>query len=303
MKAEGNLNMQGNFMKNGIELRWLNTAGFEIIMSNGKHILLDPFLSGTINGLSCHPIELEEIKQCDYLLLSHIHIDHASDVGIIQKKFPNLNLFVGDLSADPLCQWQDIDCGRLYRVRPGEKYEFDDLTIEVFAGRHTESPRGYYRARNKNEDGSLNLDSWFGSLEFQNYLLTTCDGTKILVWGGMTSPDQMHRFAGLNPNIALMHVSPKQDFEEFARLTAAMNTQVIIPHHYDFTEVLFEAVPESLRDMSEENRKNFVTDVKFSFPKYMEALGEACSRKNPSAALMTLEHHKWYRFGFCWAKE
>jgi len=295
--------MQGTFMKNGIQIRWINTAGFEIIMSNGKHILLDPFLSGEVNGLVCYPMELDEIKQCDYLLLSHIHSDHAGDVGRIQKKFPKMNLFVGDLSADPLCQWQDIDCGRLYRVRPGEKYEFDDLTIEVFAGRHTESPRGYFRKKNKNADGSFQYDGWFGSLELQNYLLTTCDGTRILVWAGMTSPDQMHRFAGLNPNIALMHVSPKQDFEEFARLTSAMNTQVIIPHHYDFTEVLFDSAPDMMKDMSEENKKKFIVDGRFSFPKYMEALGDACRRKNPSAQLMTLEHHKWYRFGFCWAEE
>lgn len=36
--------MTSQFLHNGIRLRWLNTAGFEIEMSNGKHILLDPFL-------------------------------------------------------------------------------------------------------------------------------------------------------------------------------------------------------------------------------------------------------------------
>lgn len=293
--------MNGNFIANGIRLRWLNTAGFGIIMSNGKHILVDPFLSGTVHGIVCHPVSLDEIKQCDYLLLSHIHSDHANDVGVIQKKFPKLKLFVGDLSADPLCEWQDIDCARLYRVRPCEKYQFDDLVIEVFAGRHTESPRGYYRKKMRDDGGNLDLALWFGSLEFQNYVITCCDGTKILIWGGMTSEDQMHRFAGINPNIALMHVSPKQDFNEFARLVKAINPQVVIPHHYDFTEELFRAHPERMKDMSEENLKQFAADGTFDFSKYMEALGNACKAENPSTHLMTLEHHKWYRFGFCWA--
>ncbi|MCD8371200.1 MAG: MBL fold metallo-hydrolase [Clostridiales bacterium] len=294
--------MNGIFMKNGVQLRWLNTAGFELVMSNGKHILIDPFLSGEIGGLACYPISLDEIHQCDYLLLSHIHVDHASDVSVIQKKFPKLNLFVGDLSADPLCTWQDIDCARMYRVRSGECYEFDDIRIEAFSGRHSESPRGYYRKNNYDENGKFMWDSWFGNLEFLNYLITCCDGTRILIWGGMTSQDQMHKFAGTNPDIAIMQVSPKQDFAEFARLSAVMNAKVIIPHHYDFTEKLFEAKPDMLNDTSQENREKFVVNGKFDFEHYMEALGDACRVQNPGATLLKPEHHTWYRFGFCWAR-
>ena len=293
--------MEGTFLHNGISIRWLNTAGFDIEMANGKHILLDPFLSGTVHGVVCHPISLDEINACDYLLLSHIHVDHAADVGVIQKKFPKLNLFVGDLSADPLCTWQDIDCARMYRVRPGEKYEFEDVTIQVFSGRHTESPRGYYRKKATDADGNLNYASWFGNLEFQNYLITCCDGTRILVWGGMTSSDQMNLFRNTNPDIAIMHVSPKQDFREFARLTSSMNTKVIIPHHYDFTEELFKVQPDQLKNMSKENQERFIINGEFSFPKYLEALGNACREENPAADLLMLEHHRWYRFGFSYA--
>ena len=50
--------MKPEFLKNGVRLRWLNIAGFELIIANGKHILLHP----------------------------------------------NLKLFVGDLSTDPLCE-------------------------------------------------------------------------------------------------------------------------------------------------------------------------------------------------------
>lgn len=296
--------MGAEFLKNGIQIRWLNTAGFEIVMSNGKHILVDPFLDGEVNGITCYPISIDEVQQCDYLLLSHIHFDHAQNVEQIQQKFPGLNLFVPELSADPLCQWQNINCARLYRAASGETYQFDDVTIQCFAGRHTESPRGYYRSSKAftTKGGSFDQPLWFGNLELMNYLITTNDGTKILVWAGMTSPDQKHRFAGLKPNISLMHVSPKQDFGEFAELTGAIGTQVIIPHHYDFTEKLFDAVPDALNDMSEENRRAFMVDGKFSFPRYMKALEAACQEKNPSASLLMLEHHKWYRFGFGWAE-
>lgn len=295
--------MSEQFLNNGICLRWYNTAGFEIIMSNGKHILIDPFLTGEIQGISFFPFDLDQIEQCDYLILSHIHSDHAADVERIQKKFPGLRLFVGDLSADPLCRWQNINCSRIYRVRPGEKIQFHDLKIEVFAGRHTEARRGSYRKNSVDKNtGEFMWDDWFGSLELQNYLLTACDGTRILVWAGMTSEDQIYRFAGLQPDVALMHVSPKQNFDEFADLTKAINPKIIIPHHYDCTEALFQAMPAAMADMSEENKKNFVVNGTFDFDRYMKALEAACQKKNPSITLLKPEHHKWYRFGFTYQK-
>lgn len=270
------------------------------MMANGAHILLDPFLSGEMQGIVCFPMSLDKIERCDYLILSHIHKDHAADVGRIQKKFPNVNILVGDLSADPLCQWLNLNCARIYRVRSGETIEFDDLKIEVFAGRHTESPRGYYRnsPNFQNADGSLDLSGWFGNLELNNFRLTLCDGTRIMIWAGMTSSDQKHRLRGVRSDLALMHVSPKQDFNEFAELIEAMGTRLVIPHHYDFTEELFKKMPDALKDMSKANQERFVVNGQFQMKAYMEALGEAVKTKSPHTELRMLDHHKWYSFGF-----
>ena len=99
--------------------------------------------------------------------------------------------------------------------------------------------------------------------------------------------------------IGLMHISPKQDFEEFAAPTEAIGPKVVIPHHYDFTECFFKIVPAAMNDMSEENRRQFVHNGEFDFPAYMQALENACRRRAPGMALLMPEHHKWYRFGFC----
>ena len=287
-------------IKNGGDIRWINTAGFEIAMANGKHILIDPFITGNFNGIECHPMPIHDIKACEYLILSHTHSDHAADVHRIQKKFPKTNIFIGDLSADALCEEQGVDCGRMYRVRSGEKYEFDDVKIEIFSGRHTESPRGYFRHSRdfQKPDGSLDRQQWLGNLEFLNYRLTLCDGTTVLVWGGMRSADQKHKFEDMNVNIALMQVSPKQDFEEFANLVKAIRAQIVIPHHYDFTQELFKVMPQSMDAMSEENKKNFIENGMFRMDKYMEALGEKVREKAPETDIITLDHHKWYSFGF-----
>lgn len=285
---------------NGGKIRWINTAGFEIIMSNGKHVLIDPFLSGSLDGIECYPMSIGEIESCEYLILSHTHSDHAADVKEIQEKFPGVNIFLGDLSADSICEEQNLDCKRIYRVRSGESYEFDDFRLEAFSGRHTESSRGYFRNAKEflKSDGSFYRQQWFGNLEFMNYRITLCDGTKIFIWGGMTSPDQKYKFRDMGVNISLMHVSPKQNFEEFAELVNAIRTQIVIPHHYDFTEKLFEALPHFIDSMSEENKAAFVHDGKFDMKAYMLALGEAVKTRAPQTDLITLEHHKWYSFGF-----
>lgn len=282
------------------KLRWINTAGFELVMSNGKHILIDPFLTGVLDGITCYPLSLDEIESCEYLILSHTHSDHAADVKRIQEKFPRVNIFVGDLSADALCAEQNLDCSRIYRVRDGVVYKFDDFKLEAFSGRHTESTRGYFRNAKDflTQDGKFWKAQWFGNLEFMNYRLTLCDGTRLFIWGGMTSPDQKHKFHDMGVNISLMHVSPKQDFNEFAELVGAIATQIVIPHHYDFTEKLFDASPDFLNTMSEENKARFIHDDKFDMKAYMNALGDAVKARAPQTDLITLDHHKWYDFGF-----
>ena len=52
------------------------------IETNGNHILIDPYI--TDNELAKH-IEVDKVK-CDYILLTHGHGDHISDVERISKR-------------------------------------------------------------------------------------------------------------------------------------------------------------------------------------------------------------------------
>ena len=78
-------------LKNGGRIRWINTAGFEIELANGKHVLIDPFISGTTSdGIVCYPLPLDEIERCDYLLLSHTHTWIMQQTsGRSSKSFPS----------------------------------------------------------------------------------------------------------------------------------------------------------------------------------------------------------------------
>ena len=109
----------------GISLRWLNNAGFEMILPGGAHLLVDPWLDEAY----MYPVPLKEIERADYVLLTHTHFDHADSIGRIQEKFPKAAVFVGDLSADALCMEYHLNVERLFRVRHGETYQFDDVKI------------------------------------------------------------------------------------------------------------------------------------------------------------------------------
>lgn len=232
-------------LDNGVRVRWLNTAGFEMVLPGGAHLLVDPWLDSS----DVYPFPLEKIERADYILLSHVHFDHAQDIAAILAKFPKARLFVGDLSVDALCREQRVSLTNVYRVRPGEEYQFDDVKINVYAGRHTENARGVYRPAEFDSDVSSldRLTGWYGSMELQNYLITAADGTRVLVWAGQTTPDQKYRFAGLRPDVACMHLSPKQDPEVFAGLVQAIGAKVVVPHHHDLTEPAAALAPGAHR--------------------------------------------------------
>ncbi len=274
----------------GIKLRWLNNAGFEMILPGGAHLLVDPWL----DEAQIEPFPLEKLERADYVLLTHTHIDHAQSIGRIQKKFPGAAIFVGDLSAEELCREYDLNVERLFRVRSGEVFEFDDLKIEAIAARHTESKGGNYWNRGYciAEDGKRKAIEFYGSLEMLNYRITASDGTRIVIWGGMTTQEQIHRMAGYSVNdIAIMHVSPKQDHQMFARLVKAIQPKVVIPHHYDIWDTLFAAHPEIVQGMG-------LPKDKLNAQAVLEVIRGNLERECPNIKFFIPKHHVWYRFGF-----
>ena len=66
-----------------LSLRWLHCAGYEIRLPCGKTIVTDPFLTTQDFG----GFTWENIEGADYILVTHTHGDHTSDVGNLVEKF------------------------------------------------------------------------------------------------------------------------------------------------------------------------------------------------------------------------
>jgi len=76
---------------------WIGHATF-LLQMDDKVILTDPFLTNNISLFYKRVVEpgidINDLKKCDIILLSHSHFDHCNlgSLGILEERFPRTNL-------------------------------------------------------------------------------------------------------------------------------------------------------------------------------------------------------------------
>lgn len=238
--------------KNSIRIRPFNVGGaFEIVLPNGKVILLDPYFTGyEIPG--GHTVD--DITGADYIILSHTHFDHDSDVGYLVRKF-NAKVFVGAMSALDLLKFHKIPYDNIFPVYPGQKYTLDDFAVEFFQTKH--NPSGGRTFDPENADiafkasgisGHADCDTW-GSVESLDFLITTNNNFRILgasgrvIWKELfdvckdRGPNLLLRQSGVRRGTGSMFDGEQVSPRELAELMVRYGAQTIIPFHHD---VLFK---------------------------------------------------------------
>lgn len=293
--------------QNGIKLRWFNNAGFEIVLPSGRHILVDPWLDHA--GYWTFPAE--KVERCDFVILSHSHGDHAADCGTLQKRFGRYVLMCPEWGVEQIMLDMDLDIRNIYRVCDGRKYEFDDVIFEVFGSRHTES-NSFSSFGSKTENAGFKdfkLEADYGTYDVVNYLITSkLDGTKILIWAGMTTEDQKYALKDTHADIAIVHISPKQNMDLMGQMVAQWGPRVVMPHHYDIWDTkggISWAMHQ--RSVSPEQAARYLPatdpgtpESGFNTALYMADQGAAIKRHAPNATFLMIEHQKWYKFSTCY---
>ena len=229
----------------GVKIRWITTNCFEIVLPSGRVILTDPYITDSPN--KC--FSPAEVSGADYMLITHTHFDHINDVEKLADRFKS-QVFTGALSAVELCKLCHLPAERIYLMRSGDRYVFEDCSIEAIASRHIVLPPDGTRFGNHPEMERLNRQLkrpaeedtafWYGCLEQLSYLITARDGTSILLWGGQATDEQINRLRGLKPTLAIFQATgnPAPDISQ---LIGAIEPQIAIPHHHDFLELLVES--------------------------------------------------------------
>jgi L-ascorbate metabolism protein UlaG (beta-lactamase superfamily) len=96
------------------------------IISNGKTILIDPFITG--NSLT--DLKMEEVKP-DVILLTHGHNDHVGDTVELAKKHDALVVANADLTT--YLSWQGV---RTHGMNIGGAYQFDFGKVKLTQAFH-----------------------------------------------------------------------------------------------------------------------------------------------------------------------
>ena len=96
------------------------------IFSNGKTILIDPFITG--NSLT--DLKVEEVKP-DVIILSHGHNDHVGDTVELAKKHNALVIANADLTT--YLSWQGV---KTHGMNIGGSYQFDFGKVKLTQAFH-----------------------------------------------------------------------------------------------------------------------------------------------------------------------
>ena len=220
----------------GIELKWFGVSAYEIRLG-GVTVVTDPFITENPKNA----LGPKDVSACDFIAITHAHYDHITDLPYLAEKFKP-RVLCGELTAPLLLQWSDMCPTSLYPMSANLELDFNTVRIKALFGRHTSRAdrvsthlERYKRLSIVAGDEGMSQLALYGILEYRNYLFTTPEGTKLLVWGNELTPDQCNILRELRPDIAIMQLT-RNSPEETASLCMEMGTRVVIPSHYDYAK-------------------------------------------------------------------
>lgn len=113
-----------------MKITYYGHACFSIV-TGGKHLLFDPFISG--NELA-KDININEIK-ADYIFVSHGHFDHTLDVVAIANNTGAMVVGIWELYD----HFTKQGLKKVHPLNPGGKVTFDFGTVKSVIGQHSSS--------------------------------------------------------------------------------------------------------------------------------------------------------------------
>ncbi len=226
-----------------MKLKWLLTAGFEIITDNYR-ILIDPYISRPRNAIpQLETTTFLGLKHSDAIFMSHGHFDHAFDVPELVKNSktkvycskPTKKMFVRKFNVNPK---------NVVEVEAGQIHEFEpDFKVKVIKSKHIRFNSKLILK--KLFSGSLSKTkklTGMSTLELLKYkkgrvfgyLFEFSNGKKMFSMGsGGYYKDELEKLPK-DIDIFLAPVAGREDCDKvLAKCANIFKPKMIIPHHYD----------------------------------------------------------------------
>lgn len=251
-----------------VHIKWLSVSSFELRFGNTT-VVTDPYIS------HCPGTDLtwENVENCDIICLSHTHWDHITDIPALVDKFRPI-IMCGDKTALPVTRWLNYTATRVYPMYPDTELDFGDVKVRALYGRHTDLREGLNDLVKRvhsnpvcSADPGIAALQEIGTMDYRNYLFTTPNGTKLLIWGNDPTIDQLNLCKSLHPDIVIMQRSvPRSATVKKAEFAAQLGCKMLIPHHHDFRGV---DDPKAV-NIFEEEFLRLVPNATFIQPKHGE---------------------------------
>ena len=240
-------------------MRWLGTAGFELIMPGEKHLLIDPHLDNSVSS----PIGSSQIKACDLLFLTHGHWDHVLDVGTLAKRFTP-PIYCNQSTAEALVKHQNVDPSLITTLTAGDSLHLSGLKVEVLAGMHVNLAKEHKRLTGKDlpapEDypdalqraKAIALEtagtdqikpelvdwrSMYPGGEQLNFVFQLTDGQRVYMAGSYPDPKIIEEAKKAKADITLIQCMSSNKLkgleQQTARMIFASGCKTAIPQHHD----------------------------------------------------------------------
>lgn len=257
-----------------MRIRWIDISCFEIESTEGKRIVTDPYIDECPN----HPIISKEVEKMDYLLITHTHFDHITQLdSYFEQHRPKI--LASTITGMRLLEQMDLSGQCIYGMEDGELLDFEDFSFTRISGHHTIPNRKERHLMRESVvlDGLPTMEGVYKSLmyggynDFSNFQIETRDNTRILFWGGTVGREDIRKARDLRPDIILMQI-PSNPSEAIAEFVKAVGASYVIPHHQD--------------------SYLGVKDV----DNMMENFGKIITERNPLVKFLPLIPGKWYEF-------
>ncbi|WP_051689493.1 MBL fold metallo-hydrolase [Pelobacter seleniigenes] len=262
-----------------IYYKWNGYAFGEIILPNGKSIIIDPYYKNvssneynyTVYSDSKTAADPEITKGTDYVIFSHNHFDHTNDFRYLLERNPAAYFIIPAGGVNSFFYNFGVEA-RNINFQPFENYDylvFPDFTLETFRASHTKKIKTSYPADlndGRSADDPLAYLFWNeGTTEYFNFRITTNDGFVILIVGGQYKLDpRMYNYVGTEPDLMIYQMAavnigtdgiyygdrsaPLPDL--IAGYVASINPRVAIPgHHEKFSVDLMDKFTSDLADL------------------------------------------------------